>query len=94
MSIYFDPQSSKKDNDLILAALWCIINLTWSDDRGSKNRIEQLRSTGFLAPIEALSTFGNADIKDRAQTALKHFTQDMQQDWGVWKATLKSSLRD
>lgn len=61
---------------LQLAALWCIINLTWTDDSGSVDRIAKLRSRGIEKLLIGLAQNISLvpDVKDRLQTALDNFS--------------------
>lgn len=62
--------------DLQTAALWCVINLTWTEDPGSADRISVLRRRGWERQLEMLlASHGiSADVRDRVQTALNNFT--------------------
>lgn len=61
---------------LQLAALWCIINLTWTDDSGSADRITKLRGRGVEKLLIGLAQNISLvpDVKDRLQTALDNFS--------------------
>lgn len=62
-------------SQLQLAALWCVINLTWTDDTGSAERIGRLRRLGVERKLQALQRAGLApDVRDRVQTALENFS--------------------
>lgn len=62
--------------DLQVAALWCVINLTWTEDAGSEGRIAQLRRLGIERRLEHLMAAAPlaADVRDRVQTALNNFS--------------------
>lgn len=62
--------------DLQVAALWCVINLTWTEDAGSEERIAQLRRLGIERRLEHLMAAAPlaADVRDRVQTALNNFS--------------------
>ena len=67
------------DNELILAALWCVINLAWSDDdHSAKDRVEMLKKAGFLDIIRKHAGTSNMDLKDRVQTAIKYLSPEEQ----------------
>lgn len=63
------------------AAVWCLINLTWTDDSppGSDclSRIRKFRGLGFEKTLKALQSDNSLDVKDRAKTALLHFKSEM-----------------
>mmetsp|Transcript_53933 Transcript_53933/g.89750 ORF Transcript_53933/g.89750 Transcript_53933/m.89750 type:complete len:639 (+) Transcript_53933:58-1974(+) len=62
---------SHPKSELRIAAIWCIINLTWKDDPGAEERVTTLRELGVLDRLNGLS--GDADCRDTLQTALTHF---------------------
>jgi hypothetical protein len=59
-----------------LAALWCVINLTWTDDTGSAERIGLLRRRGIEKQLQGLMKGPGlvADLRERVQTALDNFS--------------------
>lgn len=63
------------------AAVWCIINLTWTDDSPPGSdclaRIRKFRGLGFEKTLKALQSDISLDVKDRAKTALLHFKSEM-----------------
>jgi hypothetical protein len=64
-----------QSSQLQLAALWCVINLTWTDDTGSTERINKLRGLGIERMLQGLLRAGLAhDVRDRVQTALDNFS--------------------
>lgn len=69
-----------KDEEIRLAAIWCVINLTWPDDDGSDIRIQSLRALGFEDALKhaigEISLQGSIDLSDRAALALEHFTEN------------------
>ncbi|KAJ3285167.1 Armadillo repeat-containing protein 8 [Borealophlyctis nickersoniae] len=58
-----------------VATIWCVINLTWTDDPGSQERVDRLRSLGFETCLKSMSEDSNMDVKDRVKTALGNFGQ-------------------
>lgn len=63
----------------MLAALWCVINLAWSDDdHCARDRVETLRQAGFLQSIRRLTGTSNMDLRDRVQTAIKYLSPEDQ----------------
>lgn len=64
-----------QNHDLQLAALWCVINLTWTADTGSAERVRLLRRRGVEKQLEVLRAAGLVgDVRDRVQTALNNFS--------------------
>ena len=62
-------------SDIKVAALWCIINLSWPEDLGAKERVETLREAGMEQIITLIchGSSSGADARDRANTALTNF---------------------
>ena len=59
-----------------IASIWTIINLTWMDDRGAKDRVEKLKEFGICSILNNLTeTEENSDVKERIKTALSNFGQ-------------------
>lgn len=56
-----------------IAATWCIINLTWTEDPGAYARIEKLREIGVGIKLVEMLGDRDIDVKDRVKTALSHF---------------------
>lgn len=56
-----------------VAAIWCVINLTWVDDQGSEGRVARLRDLGFEAQLQEMMDDVDLDVKDRVKTAIEHF---------------------
>lgn len=67
------------DDEIRLAAIWCVINLTWPDDQDSGKRVSTLRGLGFedalRRTITSLPANASIDLNDRAALALEHFTE-------------------
>lgn len=68
--------SEDKSPQLQLAALWCVINLTWTDDAGSAVRIGKLRELGLERRLVRLNKSHTLmpDVRDRLNTALDNFS--------------------
>ncbi|KAF9918008.1 hypothetical protein BX616_010592 [Lobosporangium transversale] len=65
-----------------VAAIWVIINLTWSEEdvaHGVHERVAILRSMGVEDRLHSLVTDSVPDVRERVKTALQHFVQDHQQ---------------
>ncbi len=59
------------------AAIWCVINLTWLEDEGSKDRIKTLRGHLIYERLEHLMHHDdNVDVRDRSSTALSNLKGD------------------
>nr|KAJ3421767.1 Armadillo repeat-containing protein 8 [Polyrhizophydium stewartii] len=55
-----------------VAAIWCVINLTWMDDPGARERVIALSALGIEEKLRRLVNDDNLDVKDRAATALSN----------------------
>lgn len=60
--------------DLIIGALWVVINLSWTEDQGYNDRISALQKLGFATAIANLVTIQDADVRERVETALKYIS--------------------
>ncbi|KAI8811242.1 armadillo-type protein [Cladochytrium replicatum] len=57
-----------------VAALWVIINLTWTDDGGASERVQLLREKlGIEEALSAMADDTDMDVRERVKTALGHF---------------------
>ncbi|KNC97089.1 uncharacterized protein SPPG_07484 [Spizellomyces punctatus DAOM BR117] len=56
-----------------VATIWCVINLTWTDDPGAQERVIRLRELGFETRLASMMDDSNMDVKDRVKTALANF---------------------
>ncbi|BBM98555.1 armadillo repeat-containing protein 8 [Marchantia polymorpha subsp. ruderalis] len=57
-----------------VVALWCVINLTFPNSPGVSSRISRLRDGGIEAQLQSMVDDPCLDVKDRAKTALEHFS--------------------
>ncbi|KAI8822623.1 armadillo-type protein [Fimicolochytrium jonesii] len=64
---------TSSSSNIRLATVWCVINLTWTDDAGASDRTERLRQLGFVPILESMADDLNMDVKDRVKTALASF---------------------
>eukprot|EP00854_Cymbomonas_tetramitiformis_P003657 gene3657-4592_t len=74
-----DPQSCI---ELKVAALWCLINLSWQDkgeggyvDAETAARVSKLRKQGFEELLHCMKDDASLDIKERVRTALEQFAK-------------------
>ncbi len=67
--------SAAHDDDIKLASVWCVINLSWPDDEGSDIRVSILREIGLFEALKQLSTefHISSDLNDRTSLAMEHF---------------------
>ncbi|ORY08135.1 ARM repeat-containing protein [Basidiobolus meristosporus CBS 931.73] len=57
-----------------VATVWCIINLTWTEERHSyAERVRKLQTLGFETKLNSLVDDPDLDVRDRVKTALTHF---------------------
>ena len=56
-----------------VATVWCLINLTWTDDAGSQFRVARLKALGFEERLKYMHDDVDLDVKDRVKTAMNHF---------------------
>jgi hypothetical protein len=78
-----------------LAALWCVINLTWAADAGSEERVRTLRSLGIETRLRSLfESEPTGDMRDRLQTALNNFSAVIERETGLGEMRLIPSSHD
>eukprot|EP00127_Corallochytrium_limacisporum_P006357 Clim_evm68s225 gene=Clim_evmTU68s225 len=70
---------SHEGPELRVAALWCVINLTWKEDPGSAERIRVLRDMKVVEKIRGMKDDPDIDVRDRVLTALQQFDDDVQE---------------
>ncbi|XP_069471925.1 armadillo repeat-containing protein 8 isoform X4 [Ambystoma mexicanum] len=58
---------------LQLAAMFCISNLTWNEEEGAQERQDKLRDVGIVDILHKLSQSADANICDKAKTALQQY---------------------
>ncbi|XP_061698637.1 armadillo repeat-containing protein 8 isoform X2 [Syngnathoides biaculeatus] len=58
---------------LQLAATFCISNLIWNEEDGSQERQDKLRELGFVDMLHKLSQACDANLCDRAKTAMQQY---------------------
>ena len=75
MSILIFCIQTYKTSKVKIAAIWCIINLTWSDDLGCKERVAKLKTCGINEILTSMRSSADLDldVKERVKTALKQF---------------------
>jgi len=56
-----------------LAAVWCIINLTWPQDPGAEARVRALQALGCAEKLVSLVGDTEMNVEDRVQVALSQF---------------------
>lgn len=60
---------------LRVAALWCVVNLSFPEGPGVQSRVARMRVAGLEQQLRALVSDPCLDVKDRAVTALEQFLQ-------------------
>uniref|UniRef100_A0A8D3CTF6 Armadillo repeat-containing protein 8 n=1 Tax=Scophthalmus maximus TaxID=52904 RepID=A0A8D3CTF6_SCOMX len=58
---------------LQLAATFCISNLIWNEEDGSQERQDKLREMGFVDILHKLTQASDANLSDRAKTAMQQY---------------------
>eukprot|EP01018_Ginkgo_biloba_P005357 Gb_11611 [translate_table: standard] len=61
------------NHQLRVAAVWCIMNLSYPDSPGVVARTERLRDVGILSQLQRMIDDPCLDVKDRVKTALEQF---------------------
>ncbi|KAI5064927.1 hypothetical protein GOP47_0019622 [Adiantum capillus-veneris] len=59
---------------LRVAAVWCVMNLSYPDSSGAVTRVARLRETGIEQQLLKMVDDPCLDVKDRVKTALEQFT--------------------
>lgn len=58
---------------LQLAATFCVSNLIWNEEDGSQERQDKLREMGFVDILHKLTQSSDANLSDRAKTAMQQY---------------------
>lgn len=61
------------NSQLRVAAVWCIMNLSYPDSPGVLYRIDRLINAGFLLHLQNMTDDPCLDVKDRVKTAMEQF---------------------
>lgn len=61
---------SHLSSEVRTAAVWCIINLTWTDDPEAKDRVAVLCEMGFEERLKELQMDSVTEVRERVATAL------------------------
>ncbi|KAH7405377.1 hypothetical protein KP509_15G068000 [Ceratopteris richardii] len=59
---------------LRVAAVWCVMNLSYPDSPGAVTRVARLRESGIEQQLQKMVDDPCLDVKDRVKTALEQFT--------------------
>lgn len=63
------------DANVRVGAVWCVINLAWSEEPGAADRIQTLRTLGFESRLKSIMEDPELDVRDRVKTALEQFAK-------------------
>ncbi|CAG8447099.1 5635_t:CDS:10 [Scutellospora calospora] len=68
---------SHQNPEIRVAAVWCLINLTWMEDRHSSSqlRVRELRQFGFEDIVKNMADDENLDVREKVKMALVQFSQ-------------------
>ncbi|KAF0444540.1 ARM repeat-containing protein [Gigaspora margarita] len=68
---------SHQNPDIRVAAVWCLINLTWMEDKHSSSqlRVRELRQFGFEDIVKNMANDENLDVREKVKMALVQFSQ-------------------
>jgi hypothetical protein len=68
-----------EDSRIRVAALWCVVNLTWPTDVGSEARVQRLTEMGFASRLRELLIASEEDtggkFGEQLRTCIQHFRQ-------------------
>ena len=60
-----------------IASIWCVINLTWIEDEGAKERINELKRLKIDLILQRMVIENENDVKERVKTALQNFSNEI-----------------
>ncbi|CAG8494011.1 15221_t:CDS:10 [Acaulospora morrowiae] len=67
---------SHKNPDIRVIAVWCLINLAWTEDKhNSPGRVRELRQLGFEEMVKSMTNDEDLDVREKVKTALSQFSQ-------------------
>jgi hypothetical protein len=68
-----DTRQVSNPADVLMASLWCLVNLTWSAEDDILTRVKQLAAYGFLDRLRQISQLETlaVDVQDRAKQVLE-----------------------
>ena len=64
------------NSEVRVGAVWCIINLTWTDDPEAKERVQLLCEMGFEERLQELQMDTISEVRERVATALHQIDEN------------------